>query len=54
MRQIFKIPWAVWREPGFIDLDFPDSWDISIFNMEGAKNSEISEDKIKFITSTWE
>ena len=47
MTQTFKIPWAVWREPGFIDLDFPDSWDISICNMEGAKNSEISEGEIK-------
>ncbi|MFX0165029.1 MAG: nickel-dependent lactate racemase [Promethearchaeota archaeon] len=47
MTQSFKIPWAVWREPGFIDLDFPDSWDISICKMEGAKNSDISEDEIK-------
>jgi len=47
MTQIFRIPWAVWREPGYFELDFPDSWDISIFNMEGAKNSEISEGEIK-------
>ncbi|MFW9940608.1 MAG: nickel-dependent lactate racemase [Candidatus Thorarchaeota archaeon] len=47
MTQIFRIPWAVWREPGFIDLDFPDSWDISIFNMYGAKISEILDEEIK-------
>ncbi|MFX1376761.1 MAG: lactate racemase domain-containing protein [Promethearchaeota archaeon] len=47
MTQRFEIPWATWREPGFINLDFPDSWDISIFNMEGAKNTELSEDEIK-------
>jgi len=47
MTQTFKIPWAVWREPGFIDLDFPDSWDISVCNMDGAISSEISEVEIK-------
>ena len=47
MTQKIKIPWATWREPGFINLDFPDSWDISICNMEGAKYSELSEVEIK-------
>jgi nickel-dependent lactate racemase len=47
MTQTFKIPWAVWREPGFINLDFPDSWDISMFSMEGAKQNELSEVEIK-------
>ncbi|MFX0028894.1 MAG: nickel-dependent lactate racemase [Candidatus Hermodarchaeota archaeon] len=47
MTQTFKIPWAVWKEPGFINLDFPASWDISLYEMEGAKYGELSEVEIK-------
>ena len=47
MTQTFKIPWAAWREPGFINLDFPDPWNISMYNMEGANQSELSELEIK-------
>jgi nickel-dependent lactate racemase len=47
MTQTFKIPWAAWREPGFLNLDFPDSWDITMYNMEGAKKTELSELEIK-------
>ena len=46
MTQTFKIPWALWKEPEFINLDFPDSWDISFFEMEGAKYRELSEVEI--------
>jgi len=47
MTQTFKIPWAVWREPGFINLDFPDSWDISEYKMEGAEYNDLSELEIR-------
>ncbi|MFW9822333.1 MAG: nickel-dependent lactate racemase [Candidatus Thorarchaeota archaeon] len=46
MTQTFKIPWAVWREPGFINLDFPDSWEVSKFNMKGTTYNELTESEI--------
>ena len=46
MTQTFRIPWGAWKEPGFINLDFPDSWDISYYEMEGAKYSELTEVEI--------
>ena len=47
MANIFKIPWAVWREPGFIELEFPDTWDIGLCNMDGSGAYELSETEIK-------
>ena len=26
----YKIPWAAWREPDYLELEFPDSWDVSL------------------------
>ncbi|MHA2393661.1 MAG: lactate racemase domain-containing protein [Promethearchaeota archaeon] len=47
MVQSYKIPWAVWREPEFKNFTFPDSWDISIFNMNGSGTHELPETEIK-------
>jgi len=32
----FKIPWAAWYNEGAYILDFPDSWEVEIFNMINA------------------
>ncbi|TFG06575.1 MAG: DUF2088 domain-containing protein [Promethearchaeota archaeon] len=38
-----KIPWAAWREPGFLKLKFPDTWDTTVFKMKGCEESSDSE-----------
>ncbi|MHA1883887.1 MAG: lactate racemase domain-containing protein [Promethearchaeota archaeon] len=43
----YKVPWAVWREPEFLNLTFPDSWDIEMCTMNGSGTSELSEVEIK-------
>ncbi len=43
----FKIPWAAWREPEFLELTFPDSWDISLYKMNGSNVLELKEEDIK-------
>ncbi|MFX0072322.1 MAG: lactate racemase domain-containing protein [Candidatus Hermodarchaeota archaeon] len=40
-----KIPWAAWREPGFLELKFPESWDTTIFHMNDSE--EISDKEIE-------
>ena len=40
-----KVPWAAWREPEYLELKFPDSWDIAVCKMNGTP--EISEEEIK-------
>ncbi|MFX1297466.1 MAG: lactate racemase domain-containing protein [Promethearchaeota archaeon] len=47
MVKTFKIPWAAWREPEFLEISFPDSWEISLCKMNGADNPELTGDKIK-------
>ncbi len=47
MTKTFKVPWAAWREPKYLDLTFPDSWDISIFKMKGADAPELTDEKIR-------
>jgi len=44
MVNIIKIPWAAWREPEYLELKFPDSWDINVCNMNGIP--EISDEEI--------
>jgi len=39
-----KVPWAAWREPEYLELNFPDSWDINVLNMNNTQ--EVSEEKI--------
>lgn len=46
MVQIFKIPWASWYEPDELALEFPDSWDVQIFNVENVPEI-IDENKIR-------
>jgi nickel-dependent lactate racemase len=43
----YKIPWAAWREPDFLELEFPDSWDVSLCRMIGADTRELSSEDIR-------
>jgi nickel-dependent lactate racemase len=36
MVQIFKIPWASWYEPEELVMEFPDSWDIQLFDVKNV------------------
>jgi len=47
MVNAFNIPWAIWREPEFLELTFPETWDINLCNMNGKGASELSEDEIR-------
>ncbi len=47
MAKTFKIPWAAWRDPDFLELEFPDSWEITNFRMNGADGPVLNEDEIK-------
>ena len=47
MVQSFKIPWAAWRDPKFLELTFPDSWDVSACRMNGADGPILSDKEIK-------
>ena len=47
MGNIYKIPWAAWREPDFLELEFPDSWDVSLCRMIGADTRELSSEDIR-------
>ena len=40
-----KIPWAAWYGDEDFTLEFPDSWDVKVFNMKNAK--EISPKDIE-------
>ncbi|MFX1338274.1 MAG: lactate racemase domain-containing protein [Promethearchaeota archaeon] len=40
-----KIPWAAWREPEYLELKFPDSWNIIVCNMNGSP--EVSDKDIE-------
>jgi nickel-dependent lactate racemase len=42
MGQIFKMPWASWYEPKQIELEFPDNWDVHIYDVENY--SEIKDE----------
>ncbi|MHA1230155.1 MAG: nickel-dependent lactate racemase [Candidatus Helarchaeota archaeon] len=37
MTQIFKIPWAAWYSDKDFTLEFPDSWEVQLFNMKNHK-----------------
>ncbi|MFX1568323.1 MAG: nickel-dependent lactate racemase [Promethearchaeota archaeon] len=45
MVQTFKIPWAAWYGDEDFTLEFPNTWDVKLFNMKDAP--EISRDKIE-------
>ncbi|MFX1574799.1 MAG: nickel-dependent lactate racemase [Promethearchaeota archaeon] len=43
----YKIPWAAWREPEFLELTFPDSWNTSLYKMNGSNTPELKAEEIK-------
>ncbi|MFX0073821.1 MAG: lactate racemase domain-containing protein [Candidatus Hermodarchaeota archaeon] len=45
MVQTFNIPWAGWYGDKELQLDFPDTWDVSVFEMEDTH--EITQEDIK-------
>jgi len=45
MVQLFKIPWAAWYGDEDLALEFPDTWDVELFNMKDAP--EISKEEIE-------
>ena len=47
MVKSFKIPWAAWRDPDFLELSFPDSWDITNCRMNGAGGPVLNDHEIK-------
>ncbi|MHA1232030.1 MAG: lactate racemase domain-containing protein, partial [Candidatus Helarchaeota archaeon] len=47
MSNIIKVPWAAWREPKYLELKFPDSWDVTSCRMEGADAKEVEENEIE-------
>ena len=47
MVKTFKVPWAAWREPEYLELKFPNSWDVSVCRMNGADAPQITDNEIK-------
>ena len=47
MTKTFRIPWAAWRDPEYIELTFPDSWDVTSCRMNGADGPILSDKAIK-------
>ncbi len=47
MVKTFKVPWAAWREPEYLELQFPDSWNVSVCKMNCADEPELSENQIR-------
>jgi hypothetical protein len=43
----FKVPWAAWREPLYLELEFPNSWDVSVCKMKDADAPELSSEDIR-------
>ena len=47
MRRVFRLPWAAWRDPDYINVDIPVKWDVSICRMNAADVRELSSEEIK-------
>jgi nickel-dependent lactate racemase len=45
MAQTFNIPWAAWYGDKELQLKFPDTWEVNVFNMEDTP--ELSQEDIK-------
>ena len=45
MDKKYNVPWAAWRDPEFLELGFPDSWDVSVSHMNDT--TEINNEEIK-------
>lgn len=41
------MPWAAWREPEYLDLMFPGSWEVDKCQMNGAEAQELLDDTIR-------
>ena len=48
MVQKFKIPWAAWYGDKDIQLEFPDTWDVSIYKMQDT--TELSQEDIEMLS----
>jgi len=46
MVKTFKVPWAAWRLPEHLELQFPDSWNVSMCKMNRADDPELTDDQI--------
>lgn len=46
MVQTFKIPWAAWYEPKELTLEFPDSWEVQLFDVKDVPEIK-DENEIK-------
>jgi nickel-dependent lactate racemase len=47
MVQEIRIPWAAWREPTHLKLEFPDTWEVNVCKMNGADVPELDEELIR-------
>ncbi|TFG13419.1 MAG: DUF2088 domain-containing protein [Promethearchaeota archaeon] len=47
MSKTIKVPWAAWCEPQYLDLTFPDSWEVTKCQMNGAEAEELSDEAIR-------
>ena len=45
MDKKYNVPWEAWRDPEFLELGFPDSWDVTMCHMNDI--SEINDEEIK-------
>jgi len=43
----FKIPWAAWRDPEYLELSFPNSWNVTACRMNGADGPTLNDNDIK-------
>ncbi|MFX1312505.1 MAG: nickel-dependent lactate racemase [Promethearchaeota archaeon] len=43
----FKVPWAAWRDPEFLELTFPNSWNVSLYKMNGSDAPELKAEEIR-------
>ena len=42
-----KIPWAAWRDPEFLEISFPESWDVTVCRMNKWDGPQFSEDQLE-------
>ena len=47
MVKSFRIPWAAWKDPEYLELMFPDSWDVTSCRMNAADGPVLNDEAIK-------
>jgi nickel-dependent lactate racemase len=47
MVQVFKFPWAAWREPDYLKVELPEKWEVSLCRIKAADVRELSNEEIK-------